>query len=142
MADESNLHYLPTSPTLDAQSGDEHAWGVWFGLEDFDTSDRHGGRFASSMDSRFAQALNEAGITSWRTKPCSSVSAASGLAGAGIRWMGHDASLHVQNHRGTSEGDLDDWIFKSQWTQAEVRQHSSGIEPAWSICGFALLVAE
>ena len=34
-------------PTLDAQSGDEHAWGVWFGLEDFDYYSRHGGRFAS-----------------------------------------------------------------------------------------------
>ena len=68
VANESDLHYLPTSPTLDAQSGDEHAWGVWFGLEDFDYYSRHGGRFASEYGLQSLpckHTLHEAGITSW-----------------------------------------------------------------------------
>ena len=127
VANESNLHYLPTSPTLDAQSGDEHAWGVWFGLEDFDYYSRHGGRFASeyglqSLPSKHT--LKEAGITSWEDE------ALQFRQRSRMDWLepgfdGWDMMHHFMSKTtgAPAEGDLDDWIFKSQWTQAEgIRQ--------------------
>ena len=122
VADESNLHYLPTSPTLNAQSGDEHAWGVWFGLEDFDYYSRHGGRFASeyglqSLPCKYT--LKEAGITSWADE------ALQFRQRSRMDWLepgfdGWDMMHHFMSKTtgAPAEGDLDDWIFKSQWTQA------------------------
>ena len=79
VARESPTRYLPTSPTLDARSGDEHAWGVWFGLEDFSYYSRHGGRFASEYGLQSLpdmHTLREAGISDSTTTPFNFVSAA------------------------------------------------------------------
>ena len=127
VADESNLHYLPTSPTLNAQSGDEHAWGVWFGLEDFDYYSRHGGRFASEYGLQSLpckHTLKEAGITSWEDE------ALQFRQRSRMDWLepgfdGWDMMHHFMSKTtgAPAEGDLDDWVFKSQWTQAEgIRQ--------------------
>lgn len=127
VADESNLHYLPTSPTIDAQSGDEHAWGVWFGLEDFDYYSRHSGRFASEYGLQSLpckHTLNEAGILSWKDE------ALQFRQRSRMDWLepgfdGWDMMHHFMSKTtgAPTEGDLDDWIFKSQWTQAEgIRQ--------------------
>ncbi|HBS20819.1 MAG TPA: hypothetical protein DEA66_08225, partial [Flavobacteriales bacterium] len=65
VSEESDAFYLPTSPTLDGRSGDEHAWEVWFGLEDFSYYSRHGGRFASEYGLQSlpsTHTLKEAGI--------------------------------------------------------------------------------
>ena len=127
VAEESNLHYLPTSPTVDAQSGDEHAWGVWFGLEGFDYYSRHGGRFASEYGLQSLpckHTLNEAGITTWEDE------ALQFRQRSRMDWLepgfdGWDMMHHFMSKTtgAPAEGDLDDWIFKSQWTQAEgIRQ--------------------
>ena len=127
VADESNLHYLQTSPTLDAQSGDEHAWGVWFGLEDFDYYSRHGGRFASEYGLQSLpckHTLKEAGITSWEDE------ALQFRQRSRMDWLepgfdGWDMMHHFMSKTtgAPADGDLDDWIFKSQWTHAEgIRQ--------------------
>ena len=127
VAEESNLHYLPTSPTIDAQSGDEHAWGVWFGLEDFDYYSRHDGRFASEYGIQSLpckHTLNEAGIASWADE------ALQFRQRSRMDWLepgfdGWDMMHHFMSKTTgpPEQGDLDDWIFKSQWTQAEgIRQ--------------------
>ncbi|MEE2918570.1 MAG: glycoside hydrolase family 2 protein [Bacteroidota bacterium] len=127
VADESDLHYLPTSPTLDARSGDEHAWGVWFGLEDFDYYSRHGGRFASEYGLQSLpckHTLHDAGITSWDDESLQF------RQRSRMDWLepgfdGWDMMHHFMSKTtgAPKQGDLDDWIFKSQWTQAEgIRQ--------------------
>lgn len=53
VTDHSNTAYWPSSPSLDPlaqlneNSGDEHAWRVWFDTLDFSYFSEHGGRFAS-----------------------------------------------------------------------------------------------
>lgn len=127
VSDETDLHYLPTSPTLDLLSGDEHAWGVWFGLEDFAYYSRHGGRFASEYGLQSLpnkHTLNEAGITSWEDE------ALQFRQRSRMDWLepgfdGWDMMNHFMSKTTgpPKPGDLDDWIFKSQWTQAEgIRQ--------------------
>ena len=127
VAEESNLHYLPTSPTVDIQSGDEHAWGVWFGLEDFDYYSRHGGRFVSEYGLQSLpckHTLHEAGITSWEDE------ALQFRQRSRMDWLepgfdGWDMMHHFMSKTtgAPQQSDLDDWIFKSQWTQAEgIRQ--------------------
>ena len=127
VADESVLHYLPSSPSLDARSGDEHAWGVWFGLEDFDYYSRHDGRFASEYGLQSLpckHTLHEAGINSWDDE------ALQFRQRSQMDWLepgfdGWDMMHHFMSKTTgpPAPGDLDDWIFKSQWTQAEgIRQ--------------------
>ena len=75
-----DIEFLPTSPTLDPRSGDEHAWGVWFGLEDFSYYSRHGGRFVSEYGLQSLPNLHtlaRAGVDGFqRRRPCSFVSEA------------------------------------------------------------------
>lgn len=119
----ASTSYLPTSPTLDPASGDEHAWGVWFGLESFDYYSRHAGRFASeyglqSLPDRHT--LQEAGIEHW------SDDALQFRQRSKMEWLepgfdGWDMMHHfMAKTTGAPEvGDLEDWIFRSQATQAE-----------------------
>ena len=115
--------YLPTSPTLDPASGDEHAWGVWFGLESFDYYSRHAGRFASEYGLQSLpdlHTLREAGIEHW------SDDALQYRQRSKMEWLepgfdGWDMMHHfMAKTTGAPEaGDLKDWIFRSQATQAE-----------------------
>ena len=123
VSQESDAFYLPTSPTLDGQSGDEHAWGVWFGLNDFSYYSRHNGRFASeyglqSLPSRHT--LEEAGIDAFTDE------ALQFRQRSRMDWLepgfdGWDMMHHFMSKTtgAPAPEDLDDWIFKSQWTQAE-----------------------
>lgn len=123
VSQESDAFYLPTSPTLDGRSGDEHAWGVWFGLEDFSYYSRHNGRFASeyglqSLPSKHT--LKEAGIDAFRDE------ALQFRQRSRMDWLepgfdGWDMMHHFMSKTtgAPAPDDLDDWIFKSQWTQAE-----------------------
>ncbi len=123
VANESDAFYLPTSPTLDGRSGDEHAWEVWFGLEDFSYYSRHNGRFASeyglqSLPSKHT--LKQAGIDAFTDE------ALQFRQRSRMDWLepgfdGWDMMHHFMSKTTgpPAPGDLDDWIFKSQWTQAE-----------------------
>ena len=123
VSQESDAFYLHTSPTLDGRSGDEHAWGVWFGLEDFSYYSRHNGRFASeyglqSLPSRHT--LEEAGIDAFTDE------ALQFRQRSRMDWLepGFDGWDMMHHFMSKTTGapvpeDLDDWIFKSQWTQAE-----------------------
>ena len=123
VSQESDAFYLPTSPTLDGQSGDEHAWEVWFGLEDFSYYSRHNGRFASeyglqSLPSKHT--LKEAGIDTFTDE------ALQFRQRSRMDWLepgfdGWDMMHHFMSKTtgAPAPEDLDDWIFKSQWTQAE-----------------------
>ena len=120
---ESDAFYLPTSPTLDRQSGDEHAWNVWFGLEDFGYYSRHGGRFASEYGLQSLpdkHTLLEAGIHTFNDE------ALQFRQRSRMDWLepGFDGWDMMHHFMSKTTGppaseDLDDWIFKSQWTQAE-----------------------
>jgi len=119
----ASTSYLPTSPTLDPASGDEHAWGVWFGLESFDYYSRHAGRFASEYGLQSLpdlHTLREAGIEHW------SDDALQFRQRSKMEWLepgfdGWDMMHHfMAKTTGAPEvGDLEDWIFRSQATQAE-----------------------
>ena len=123
VSQESDAFYLPTSPTLDGRSGDEHAWEVWFGLEDFSYYSRHSGRFASeyglqSLPSKHT--LKEAGIDAFTDE------ALQFRQRSRMDWLkpgfdGWDMMHHFMSKTtgAPAPEDLGDWIFKSQWTQAE-----------------------
>ena len=123
VARESPTRYLPTSPTLDARSGDEHAWGVWFGLEDFSYYSRHDGRFASEYGLQSLpdmHTLREAGISKFNDD------ALQFRQRSQMDWLepgfdGWDMMAHFmsKNTGAPEDDDLEDWIFKSQTTQAE-----------------------
>ena len=120
---ESPTQYLPTSPTLDPRSGDEHAWGVWFGLEDFSYYSRHGGRFVSEYGLQSLpnlHTLSEAGISHFNDESLQFRQRSK------MDWLkpGFDGWDMMKHFMSESTGapkhhDLQDWIFKSQVTQAE-----------------------
>ena len=123
VSENCDVHYHPTSPTLDSQSGDEHAWNIWFGLEEFDYYSRNAGRFVSefglqSLPDRHT--LREAGITSFDDD------ALQYRQRSKMEWLepgfdGWDMMLHFMSKTTGAPAplDLDDWIFRSQATQAE-----------------------
>lgn len=125
VAAESAAAYWPSSPH---GGGDEHAWGVWFGLEDFGYYSRHGGRFASeyglqSLPSRHT--LRAAGIEAFGD------SALQYRQRSRMDWLepgfdGWDMMAHFMGKTVglPAEGDLDQWIFLSQTTQALGLQHA------------------
>lgn len=125
VAAESDVAYWPSSPH---GGGDEHAWGVWFGLEDFGYYSRHGGRFASeyglqSLPSRHT--LRAAGIEAFGD------SALQYRQRSRMDWLepgfdGWDMMAHFMGKAVglPAEGDLDQWIFLSQTTQALGLQHA------------------
>lgn len=119
VAAESAAAYWPSSPHAE---GDEHAWGVWFGREDFAYYSRHGGRFASeyglqSLPDRHT--LREAGVEAFGD------SALQYRQRSRMDWLepGFDGWDMMQHFMGKTvglpaDGDLDQWIFLSQTTQA------------------------
>lgn len=119
--------YLPSSPTLDVASGDVHAWGIWFGKEPFDYYSRHEGRFASEYGLQSLPnllTLQEAGIQGFHDEAlqfrqrCQMDWLEPGFDGWDM--MSHYMSTTTGSPR---QGDLEDWIVKSQITQAEgIRQ--------------------
>ena len=67
--EHSAAFYLPTSPTLEKDAGDAHAWGIWFGREPWDYYSRHEGRFASEYGLQslpHLATLQEAGIDTFQ----------------------------------------------------------------------------
>ena len=123
----SDTYYLPTSPTLDEKSGDEHAWGVWFGLEDFGYYGNHGGRFVSEYGLQSLpdiHTLLEAGIEAFDDDALQFRQRSS------MEWLepGFDGWDMMHHFMSKTTGaplpnNLVDWIFKSQWTHAEgIRQ--------------------
>lgn len=128
VAAECDVQYWPSSPFGDERSGDEHAWGVWFGLEDFSYYSQHGGRFASeyglqSLPDRHT--LRQAGIEAFGD------SALQYRQRSRMDWLepGFDGWDMMQHFMGKTvghptEGDLDEWIFLSQTTQALGLQHA------------------
>ena len=127
VAEESDAFYWPSSPNR-GEGGDEHAWGIWFGLEDFDYYSRHRGRFASeyglqSLPDRHT--LREAGVEAFGD------SALQYRQRSRMDWLepgfdGWDMMLHFMGKAvgAPADGDLDDWIFRSQTTQALGLQHA------------------
>lgn len=124
---ESDAYYLPSSPSLAKNAQDEHAWGVWFGLENFDYYSRNAGRFVSeyglqSLPSMLA--LQEAGISSFADE------ALQFRQRSRMDWLepgfdGWDMMAHFMDKTSglPLTGDLQDWVVKSQATQAEgIRQ--------------------
>lgn len=123
VSETCEVYYHPTSPTLDSKSGDEHAWHIWFGLENFDYYSRNSGRFVSefglqSLPDRHT--LHEAGITAFEDE------ALQYRQRSKMEWLepgfdGWDMMHHfmAKTTGAPEEGNLDDWIFRSQATQAE-----------------------
>ena len=118
-----SVRYHPTSPTLEPTSGDEHAWEIWFGLEDFDYYGRNNGRFVSEYGLQSLpnmHTLQEAGIESFHED------ALQYRQRSRMDWLepgfdGWDMMLHfmAKTTGVPTDGDLSDWIFRSQVTQAE-----------------------
>ena len=123
VSNETDVEYLPTSPTLEERAGDEHAWGVWFGLEDFDYYSSHSGRFASEYGLQSLpqmHTLRDAGIDDFGDE------ALQFRQRSRMEWLepgfdGWDMMSHFMEKTTGSPDDnnLEDWIFKSQATQAE-----------------------
>ena len=75
VSSESNSFYWPSSPSRDPMadyapdSGDEHAWRVWFDTLDFDYFSAHDGRFASEYGLQSlpdASTLSKVGIRNFK----------------------------------------------------------------------------
>lgn len=123
VAQHSHTEYWPSSPHRTSEGGDEHAWGVWFGLEDFSYFSRHPGRFVSEYGLQSLpnlHTLQAAGIFSFQD------SALQYRQRSRMEWLepgfdGWDMMAHFMSKTTgpPKEGDLEDWIFKSQVTQAE-----------------------
>jgi beta-mannosidase len=134
----TDFTYWPSSPMMDpnqkdlADSGDEHAWRVWFDTLDFDYYSNHAGRFASeyglqSLPSQ--KTLNEVGIKRWDDEALSFRQRSSmewlqaGLDGWGMmriyaRRYTADPMLDVENSENGGTAALNRWIYLSQLTQA------------------------
>lgn len=123
----SDIAYWASSPSLPDSSGDVHAWGVWFGLEDWDHYSQHGGRFASEYGLQSlpnVHTLKDAGILSLDDE------ALQFRQRSQMDWLepgfdGWDMMAHfMAKNVGLPEpGNLEDWITRSQMTQAEgIRQ--------------------
>lgn len=123
VAAHSPTPYWPSSPHLWDAGGDEHAWGVWFGFEGFDYYSRHSGRFASEYGLQSLpelHTLQAAGITHFTD------SALQYRQRSRMDWLepGFDGWDMMQHFMGKTVGlpepeNLEDWIFKTQATQAE-----------------------
>ena len=121
--EESDATYLPSSPTLEADAGDEHAWGIWFGKESWDYYSHHPGRFVSEYGLQSLpnmHTLLEAGITRFDDE------ALQFRQRCTMDWLepgfdGWDMMLHcmTQTVGPPAPGSLGDWVFRSQVTQAE-----------------------
>ena len=115
--------YWPSSPHGEPNSGDEHAWGIWFGLEDFDYYSSHSGRFASEYGLQSLpdkHTLKEAGIEHFTDR------ALQFRQRSKMDWLepgfdGWDMMMHFMKKTvgAPQTNDLEDWIFRSQATQAE-----------------------
>ncbi len=123
----SDVDYWASSPSLPDSSGDVHAWGVWFGLADWDHYSEHGGRFASEYGLQSLpnlHTLREAGILALDDE------ALQFRQRSRMDWLepgfdGWDMMAHFMAKTvGIPEaGNLEDWITRSQMTQAEgIRQ--------------------
>ncbi|MDA0945718.1 MAG: hypothetical protein O2791_01620 [Bacteroidetes bacterium] len=139
----SSTMYHPTSPTLDPRSGDEHAWDVWFGLEDFSYYSRNNGRFVSEFGVQSLpeeHTLREVGVNHFQDE------ALQYRQRSKMDWLepgfdGWDMMNHFMTQSvGASEPEnLEDWIFRSQAMQAEClrqaleRHRSSGGRYAGSL---------
>ena len=96
---------------------------MWFGLESFDYYSRHAGRFASEYGLQSLpdlHTLREAGIERW------SDDALQFRQRSKMEWLqpgfdGWDMMHHfmAKTTGAPEDGDLEDWIFRSQATQAE-----------------------
>lgn len=134
----TDFKYWPSSPMVDpnrtgpGDSGDEHAWRVWFDTLDFDYYSNHAGRFASEYGLQSLpnqKTLSEVGIARWDDEALQFRQRSSmewlqaGLNGWGMmriyaRRYAADPALSADNpeHGGTTE--LKRWIYLSQLTQA------------------------
>ncbi|MDA0729062.1 MAG: hypothetical protein O3B70_06690 [Bacteroidetes bacterium] len=123
VAHGSSTKYHPTSPTLDPRSGDEHAWDVWFGLEDFSYFSRNNGRFVSEFGVQSLpeeHTLREVGVNHFQDE------ALQYRQRSKMDWLepgfdGWDMMNHFMTKTvGPSQPDnLKDWVFRSQAMQAE-----------------------
>lgn len=114
--------YWPSSPHQWASGGDEHAWGVWFGFEDFDYYSRHDGRFASEYGLQSLpdlHTLKAAGVSAFAD------SALQYRQRSRMDWLepgfdGWDMMRHFMDKTvgAPRPEDLQDWVFRSQATQA------------------------
>ena len=115
--------YLPTSPTLEADAGDAHAWGIWFGKEPWEYYSRHEGRFASEYGLQslpHLATLQEAGILTFQDE------ALQFRQRSKMDWLepGFDGWDMMRHYMSTTVGapardSLETWIVQSQMTQAE-----------------------
>ena len=121
--EHSAAFYLPTSPTLEKDAGDVHAWGIWFGKESWDHYSRHEGRFASEYGLQslpHPATLREAGIGAFHDE------ALQFRQRRKMDWLepgfdGWDMMRHYMSKTvGAPEQEsLETWIVQSQMTQAE-----------------------
>lgn len=135
VAEESNQFYWASSPMKDplqadntGESGDEHAWRVWFDTLDFDYYSSHGGRFASeyglqSLPNRHT--LEEVGVHAFEDESLQFRQRSKmewlkpGLDGWGMMRI-YAKRYAADPAMETKDTDaLDRWIYLTQLTQAE-----------------------
>lgn len=134
VAEHSNTEYWPSSPTHDwalpervRESGDDHAWHVWFDTLDFSHFSEHRGRFASEYGLQslpHVATLREAGIRKFKDEALQFRQRSSmewlkpGLDGWGMMRIYARRYTADPAARDEVHPELDRWIYLTQLTQA------------------------
>ena len=130
VSEYGNGNYWPTSPSSGVNqrenklSGDQHEWGIWFGQKDFEHFDENAGRFISEYGLQSFPSMStirrfDPSIKDWKLEtPALNFRQRSKMNWIEQGFDGFDMMRFYLETYYTKATDLEDFVYKSQLTQA------------------------